>query len=194
VLRSLSKLRFLFFDLLPRRLTRCHYLLICHDNDRDYSYRGVAYSQLLDTLREHLESHGLCVSVIATPFSILNEDKAVGSPISINGSYAIISAASSICSLFTNAKDSQTAYFQLQLWRRLLTKLQPRVVIGIQPCAALCAAGKDLQIPIYDLQHGVIGCRQDPNWYYSNRAESAFCRRGIPDKVICWDHASADVI
>jgi hypothetical protein len=190
----LLRIRAIFSELTPRNYPQCDYLLVCHDNDRGYAYEGLAYSQLLDTLRDNLLKCHYTVATIAAPFSCLNEDKAVGSPISINGLYARSQAASLIFSLLPKLDRLYNTKRQVNLWLHLLSKMQPSVVIGIQPSEGLCAAGKELGTPIIDLQHGVIEHSKDPSKYYSCRSNSVIGKNGTPSSVICWDRGSANVI
>ena len=67
-------------------------------------------------------------------------------------------------------------------------------MIGIQPDAALCAAGRILKIPVYDLQHGIIDHSDNTQNYYGSRKGTALGQMGIPSNVICWNQASAKTI
>ena len=176
------------------RLPPCDYLLICHDNDRAYSYEGLSYSQLIDTIRENLLGYGFRVAVISAPLSFLTGKKAAGNPIPINGLYARNYIIARLRALFARNTRSYIASSQTTLWLDILTKMTPSYVIGIQPCAPLCAAGKDLKIPVFDLQHGIIDHSEDHTNYYCNRDSSVLGKKGIPSSIICWNDASANHI
>lgn len=187
-------MRALFAHPFPQKLSRCDYLVVCHDNDRGYVYEKYAYAQLADTIRENIEAFGLRVAVISTPFSILARKQATGSPVLINRLYFWAIIVAIFLSTFSGSRKVHLATRKFKLWSKLLVKMQPRVVIGIQPCEALCAAGKNLGIPVIDLQHGIIENSIDPNVYYGSRVSWHFGTAGVPDSVLCWDQRSADTI
>lgn len=63
-------------------------------------------------------------------------------------------------------------------------------MIGIQPPARLCAAASEFDIPVWDVQHGLIDFTRG---YYA-----AFLLqqkgREIPQTVLCWDSVSAESV
>jgi hypothetical protein len=180
----------IFGGLIPR-----DYLFICHDNDRAYQYKGQAYSQIIDTMREHVIANGFTTLVIAEPFSSLTGRKAQGKPVSINLQYRIMKAVSKIVSYIIPAgKTYLYAAIESRFWSYILVHVSPRMVIGIQPCEGLCTAAKKLSIPVSDAQHGIIMNSGIPNSYYRHRSNSEFSLQGIPDRVICWNSVSADYI
>ncbi len=188
-------IRFLFSNLFPVRVPSCQYLIICRDSDRAYSYEGLAYSQLLDTLRDNLIFHGISVATVAAPWSIKGAAKATGNPVLVNGPYArniVLSKIESVCAGYIF--EYRVAERMMRWWTFTLRKLRPSVIIGIQPSESICVAGKKLGIPVYDLQHGVIYCENDSSSYYSDRLRTMFKGEGTPDLVVCWNDQSARVI
>ena len=172
---------------------RCDYLLICHDNDRGYTYKNLPYSPLIDTVGENIASFGYVTASLALPFSYLTGKKATGNPMSVNGFFARLLIVCGLYSFFTSSRIKSKALFQRYFWIQILKRIKPTIVICIQPSDSLCAAGKRLGIPVYDLQHGVIEFN-DPKGYYDSRHQSFFGSAGCPDVVLCWNDISANII
>ena len=165
------------------RLRRANVLLVAHDVDRGFRYQGNAYSPLLDSLGEQLVRLRHNVLSAAKPYSALYGAKAFGAPVSLNREAA---RASVRRRLVPSARTDQ----EVGLWKRVLDIVQPAAVIGIQPAASLCVAGKHNGIKVADLQHGVI----DPAVYYNLQAAGRYREEGIPDAVLCWDGYSAQAL
>jgi hypothetical protein len=74
------------------------------------------------------------------------------------------------------------------LWKKLLRRAAPRIVIGINPDPALCRAGRHLAIPVFDLQHGLIG---NGTPWYATMATAPAGADYLPAGILCWDEGSA---
>lgn len=77
------------------------------------------------------------------------------------------------------------------LWLKIINCCRPKLVIGIQPCLQLCRVCKMMNIPVYDLQHGVI-CEEE-SWYREN-IKDGMDIKGLPSGFLCWDAASAGTL
>ena len=64
-----------------------------------------------------------------------------------------------------------------------LKKSIPKIVLGVQPEPALCAAAKDLNIDVYDIQHGVVAIS---DWPYAKEIAQNFFS-DAPKGILLWD-------
>lgn len=152
----------------------------------------MAYSQLLDTCRRDLLLSGKSVCVFTRPWSCLNPRAVAGYPLSMNGPYARMLLQAYFFGLVskTSARDILARYMYAW-WSKVFEVTQSTIVIAIEPDQSLCAAGKNLGVQIYDLQHGILGFG---NHYFNLRADTLFGKSGTPDLMICWNQASADLV
>jgi hypothetical protein len=80
---------------------------------------------------------------------------------------------------------------RVKLWSNIIEKAEPTCIIGIQPDEYLCQAGRIMNIPVYDLQHGAI--IDDHRWY----GEKFCIDKPVythPNGFLCWDDDSVSVI
>ncbi|WP_318484965.1 hypothetical protein [Photobacterium leiognathi] len=75
-------------------------------------------------------------------------------------------------------------------WRLILKRLQPKVIIGIQPHPGLCIASRNLNIDVYDYQHGVIDKK---HWWYGGKCKTLPIN-WLPTGYLCWDQNSANAL
>jgi hypothetical protein len=124
---------------------QCDVLLFCHDADRSLELNGRAYSPLIDSIREELQSYGLTCAVVAHPFSLLIGKKATGDPISLNRSHLALS----IFGRFFNRH-----WFERHLYTKLFKHSRAKLVITIGCSEMLCYAARSLGILHLELLHG----------------------------------------
>ena len=168
-------------------------LLVRSDLHCGYTYQGKAYAHLLDSMVDLFAEHGLVTRSVAAPYSKLTGIDAYNSPVSCNRYALYIALLKRIARLITNraySKDLANEH-RAQLWGRILEKVKPVCVIGIQPDVGLCRAGKIKGIPVYDLQHGVIA---DEHSTYGKEYRVDTPPRDLPDGFLCWDESSAAVL
>lgn len=161
-------------------------LFLCHDVHRHARKYGKWYSSLIDPINEEFNSHFKCLT-IATPFSKLFGRKCYGD-VRIHSLIIVIAFLKRIVynrSLNLKRIDNDPL---ISAYYILLKKIKPKIVIGIQPSVEFCLAAKKLNIPTYDMQHGLIS---DVNYYAIKKRES-FNQIGWPDFVLCWDLQSAE--
>jgi hypothetical protein len=84
---SLNKLKEINLTDSSNRLIECDVLFFCHDANRPIVFEKKAYSPLVDSVREIIESAGLKCLTIAHPFSKMVSEKAGGEVICINRYY-----------------------------------------------------------------------------------------------------------
>ncbi|CAB1259794.1 Uncharacterised protein [Vibrio cholerae] len=75
-------------------------------------------------------------------------------------------------------------------WMILLKKMKVKLVIGIQPHPGLCIAGRKLNIPVFDYQHGVI---DRGHWWYDNKAKCQPINH-LPTDFLCWDSVAQECL
>lgn len=172
-------LRQLNFDDSISRATECDVLLFCHDVDRPLSLAGQAYSPLLDSVCEDLQSRGLRCLSIAHPGSILTGNKAYNSPLSMNRSfnvYRIVKKIYSLVSLhFLHAKSPYELLFER-------TKAKVAITIGCSD--ELCKTARRLGVVHMELIHG-IGFTTIP-WAWDQKGV-----QHLPQIVLTLDMTSA---
>lgn len=164
-------------------------LLLCHDNNRGYNYNGKKYSQLLDTINEKLMARGVKTITLATPLSFIDPSSAFGNVLIING--LLLRAILLDKLIYHVTGKARVDNYRVKAWTRIFRKIEPAVVIGIQPTPEMCIAARAENVVIYDLQHGLVG---NDAGYYGNSYRDKYGQRGWPDCILCWDQESADVI
>ncbi len=82
--KLLNLLKEINFKDSSKNLKSCDVICFCHDVDRSISFRGSAYSPLIDSVREDLEKRGLVCLSISHAWSVLTDEKGFGFPIAIN--------------------------------------------------------------------------------------------------------------
>ena len=190
-LNSLTYITKLFFSYSWRygelkKLPPIDVLLICADGDRSYNYSNKKYAHLLDSVNELLIDAGLKTITIANPYSNVYGKKAFGNVFCINGLMARSSIKYLIMKKISTVLVSND--FHINVWDKVVKKVNPKMIIGIQPCWSLCIAANQNKILIADLQHGVLS----DEWYYGLKYRNDFNQKGWPDCILCWDETSAD--
>jgi hypothetical protein len=170
----------------------CIALLCRKDVHCSHVFQGRAYAPLIDSVGDRLRAKGASVSEIALPFSRLVGPLAYGNPHNFHRTLLIeLLKAKAASILKPSSAGRGRAAAQVAIWRKILQRSRPRVVIGIMPSEPLCLAGHEAGIPVLDLQHGVIS-EQHP-WY--GAAYRATCPpETLPHGFLVWDAASARVL
>lgn len=160
-------------------------LLVRHDTDCGYTYNGVAYSHILDSVADALDGMGRTRCTVASPYSRLVGKKAYGSPVCINQEYALATISSRIG--FSGDRIRRNVRAKKKIWERVIETASPKVIIGIAPGPELCWAANDLGIPVYDIQHGAIN---DGHAYYKKILREGPAKY-VPTGFLCWDETAA---
>ena len=167
-------------------------MLVCGDADRSFLYNNLYYSPLIDSVGDLIERLGYsCISFSDRLASRLG-DKAFRSPHNINRHILFNTILKKVGIRLGVSVDKVHRFVinrEAKLWLRVLQLVKPKLVIAIQPTTALCLAGKRLNIPVYDLQHGIISDTIDNPYYYSARSD-AISGDVLPQGFLCWDEAS----
>lgn len=171
---ELNKIR---LDDSTEKMIECDCIFICHDVDRPLTFNKMAYSPLIDSLREKIESTGLTCQSIALPYSKLTGKKAYKNPISINGSY-FFSLLKRKCFNRIIKKDPV-----IELFKKIFFKCKNKIVITIGINDEIAIAAKELNIYSIELLHG-IGYQNVP-WDW-NKKES----KCLPSLILSMDPIS----
>ena len=164
------------------KLPECDILFLINDVDRSFKYKRKFYSPIADTLNEEFINLNYKTLTIATPFSNIKGKMAFGNVFTINGIWIrnlIINKLYLFFSINLNIE------FKTNIWKKILRKVEPKIIFGIQPTIEVCKLCKSLGIVVFDIQHGVIS--EDGIDYYnfkSNRSENFL---DMPDIILCWD-------
>jgi hypothetical protein len=173
----------------------CDALLVCQDTDRGYVFQGKAYAQIVDSLSDRLRQSGIATQSIVGNFSRISGTAAYGAPVTMNR-FLLQNVLFSRLKNIVNGRAVGESWGQnnrTDHWRKILKKCKAKVVFAIQPEIALCRAGHELAVQIFDVQHGIISDSVD-NPYY--RTENLLDKEltDIPHGFLCWDDSSAAVL
>lgn len=167
-----------------KKLGSADVLLICADGDRSYRFAGKKYAHLLDSVNELLMNKGLRTVTIADPYASVYGTQAFGNVVCINGMMARASYLHALIRRISTITTDNDPI--IQAWDKIIKKVKPRFIIGIQPSLELCFAAKQNNIWIADLQHGALS----DTGYYGLQYRSRVNQMGWPDCVLCWDKTS----
>jgi len=176
-----------------QNLSRGDVLLVRSDLHCGYRFQGKAYAHLVDSIGDLCARHGLVTCSVAASYSKLTGNRAYNSPISYNRQSLFIALLKRAARLFKGHADGENLAneYRARLWCQILDKVKPRCVIGIQPDVGLCRAGKIKNVPVYDLQHGVIA---EGHGTYSEKYRVNTPPEDLPDGFLCWDEPSAETL
>jgi len=182
-----------FYDSSIKKLHKCEVVFIRHDNDCGYNYKNKKYSPIIDSAVEICISLGHSTLSIAAPFSINVGEFAFNSPYAFNRIFLLLAINRRILSLFlpnlrSNAWVNERKF---RFWLKVLDKVRPKIIIGVQPDPQLCRASRKQNIQIYEIQHGVINT--DHFWYCGILKDKTPTSE-LPHGFLCWDKASAQAL
>ncbi|MBV5337061.1 MAG: hypothetical protein J0653_03550, partial [Deltaproteobacteria bacterium] len=165
-----------------KRLHAASVMLVCDDVDRGFIFFGKRYAQLLDSINDRLIELGIGTLTVSLSFSKLSPDSVYGNFFSVNGVLARAGIKDKLIMLLARSIQYRCAA-RVKTWSAILSRVQPKVIIGIQPSRELCIAAKKMGIWIADLQHGIIS----DEGYYGLAFRAKYGQEGWPSCVLCWD-------
>lgn len=171
-------------------------LLVCNDADRYFKYADSFYSPLIDSVADIASGMGITCIRFSDRLSAIVGVDAYQFSFNINRQLLLFKLARKLTHAlgFTESKVSRWFTIQeSQLWHRILDKVQPKMVIGIQPTGPLCLACHQKSVAIYDLQHGIISDTPD-NPYYFSGYRYAYDPQFLPSGFLCWDEDSKNIL
>jgi hypothetical protein len=157
-------------------------LLFCHDFTRNFDFKGKKYSSLIDSINDLLNTKGIVTATLARPYSEFSVEECYGKIIKVNGCFARARFKDYVKNLIFNKNEFS---YQEKLWNRILCKLKPKIIIGIEPFKEFAIAAQKLGIIVFDLQHGIISSTPPPHFYKLSLREPL--QKGWPNFIICRD-------
>lgn len=164
-------------------------MLVCHDASRGYVYKGKRYAQLLDSINDIFIGYGINTITIASPLSRLHGKEAHGNVFLVNSLFVRANFKEILLRIIFRIRFKERRA-SIEVWGLILRKINPKIIIGIQPSPALCMAAKSLGIWVADLQHGVIS----DQGYYGLQDRAHLKQQGWPSCILCWNQSSADSV
>lgn len=164
-------------------------MLVCGDGDRGLVFSGKRYAQLLDSINDRLTEAGIETLTVSLPFSKLSTDSAYGNVFSVNGMLGRASVRDKFTRLIARIFSCRSVA-RIEAWSKILDRVQPKVIIGIQPPSEFCIAAKNKGIWVADLQHGIVS----DEGYYGPAYREKYDQSGWPSCILCWDAATENWI
>lgn len=159
-------------------------LMICHDANHGLMLEGRAYSPLMDSVRELLEGVGYSCAKVAWQFSKLTGERAHGAPRALNRSYLVAAILSQLRRLSGRGAGWRRPIVNLH--RRILGAVKPRLVISIGSSPELAVACHEMGVRHAELMHG-MGYPFIP-WGWDRLPEEA-----LPTDILALDRKSSEV-
>lgn len=176
----------LFSDI--KKIKQSDLLFIVHDNSRSAKVDNLKYAPIIDTIIDDLGS-GVSNITLAAPFSKHFGKSCYGNVVMFNRPLLfaylkkfILLRSSRIINI-----DSDPV---IQAWKFILKKIQPKIIIGVNPSPELCIVAKGMDIYVADIQHGIIA----PGNYYDLCKRYNIKQQGWPDIILCWDQFSKNFV
>jgi hypothetical protein len=168
-----------------KKLSKADIVLFCADGNRGYLFEGKKYAQIVDSINDRLSGEGIKCLTIASPYSDFNSEEVYGNVVKVNG---LITRA-----IFARAIKRAFGFHYnpfkcpvVRAWGEILSRIDSKYIIGIQPSSELCLAAKECGILVADIQHGVLS----DEGYYGMSYRENFAQMGWPDYILCWDKGS----
>lgn len=140
-----------------KKFTNIDILLLLGDDDYGLNLNNKKESQLIDALVKDLKIFDKKIFILRYWRSKLSIKDLDNKSLS-NRLLFLIQYLGSILKL----KSFSQAH--IKGWEKTIKLFKPKLIIAIQPDSFLCKAANNFNIPIYDLQHGMIQINKDP--YY----------------------------
>ena len=163
-------------------------LITRHDADCGAEFDGQIYSPLADSVVDLLNKNNFTNVVIATAYSRNVGMKAYSNPKCFNRKFFWVALKGHFLKFFIG-QDASVEYRyrnRVLVWKEILDKVKPRLIISVHPEPELCFAAKKHVIPVYDIQHGVIAVE---NWPYAKQLSKRLFSDS-PTGILCWDDNS----
>jgi len=157
----LKKLLYLPVFLLPQRnLVNADILLISSDNARYFLRNNKYISPVLQSLRLSQPLKSFTFEHLARPYALKFGDRCTDNAVQFNIIFIISRVCDKFCTLL-----GINSHFEVLVYKRLLTKVSPRVVIGFELSSSLCVAANKLSIKTIEILHG-LGHESVPPYFY----------------------------
>lgn len=163
-------------------------LFSCHDVDRAMRDTNGRYSPILEGIRSVVNELGYSTINVTHPYAVFRSREIKGESITINYRSLLIRFISIFRLSESRAKFRQKC--EVRLYFILLRKYSPKIIISIQPPAALCVAAKQLGICVVEAMHGT-------NISLSDKVFAASMSQpadGLPDVILSFDNVSQNTL
>lgn len=171
-----------------KNLTEADVLFFCHDNSRTTKVGNLMFAPIIDPIIEIVNKKFKTIT-IAAPFSVLYGKNCYGNVVLFNRSL-LFAYLYRVLKFKKNAVVNINADPVIKHWTKVLLKVKPQIVLGINPPIELCIAAKNKNIWVADVQHGIISFGN----YYDARKREPINQNGWPNAILCWDKFSKDFV
>jgi hypothetical protein len=177
-LRIYDIIKFLISKSDYKYIKQADIIISTNDTDKSYIYKNKLYSPIADSFVEYLKKYNNSYIAISLPGSKFNKKQTLLNYLNINREYYI----SKIKNFFSNEDEL------ILFWKKIFKKVNPKIIICIQPPPEMCVAAKKCNIKIFDIQHGLIN-----NLIYYN-LQNSYGEKGLPNIIFCWDKISTNYL
>jgi hypothetical protein len=162
-------------------------LYSCHDVDRSMVENGKRFSPLLDGIRRTISELGFQAVNLSHPFALFPGSTIRGGSMTMNYRALAMRARAFVARLVSRG-GGPTARLDLEtaFYGRLLGKINPAMVMAIQPPAGLCRAARQRGVLVAEAMHG-------SNYSLNNKlfaAHMAVPDDHLPNVLISFDDVS----
>ncbi len=166
-------------------LKKCDVLFISRDSDRPFIFDGRYYSPLIDSLQVDLQKLKFQSLSIALPYSTKIHNETFGMVLQFNLRYLVAELKDILISflLCSSVRRSRSEF-----WKKILKLTSAKVVISIHPNRDLIVVCRNLNVGVFDLQHGVISGEN----YYSKKVWEVDPENVVFPDFLLWDRSSAN--
>lgn len=167
-----------------KNLEITQFLIIRKEEDLSFNIKSKKYSTTADSIKFFLDNSKISSQIICRPYAYSKNINVHNKYFSLNYAYLKISLYKYLFKFFINEENIKIK--RIKLWKKLFFKSKPKVIICIEAQKEICAAANQLNIRIYDYQHGQIN---EYNPSYSNKL---FNTKNIflPTGYLCWDSST----
>lgn len=190
----IKKISSLFIRDSWKKLNKCDILLLQSDDGCGYSFHGKAYAHLVNSFGYYCAKKNLKVQSVSYPYCLLIGKRSYLSAVSYTHADFLIFLLQQCIRLLKGIDFSiqWATKKRVELWCDILDKTQPKIVIGPNPYEYVTMACKKKGIPIYNIQHGVIGDTKNTMYIEKNQLYPPI--EELPDGHLCWDDTSAALL
>ncbi|GIZ51305.1 hypothetical protein [Noviherbaspirillum aridicola] len=163
-------------------------LFSCHDVDRAMRDDQGRYSPILEGIRSTVEDLGYATVNLSHPYAVFRSHAIKGGAATVNYRSFLIRLRALLRTGAARAALRQE--LEIRLYRDLLQRVAPEMVVSIQPPPALCLAAKQLGIKVAEAMHGT-------NISLSDKVFCAHMAQPVgvlPDIILSFDDVSQKTV
>lgn len=149
------------------------------DASCSYSFEGKLYAPLIDSVVDIIEAK-CSVVTFQLPYTTKNGGDFYNKTYIFNFYFFVVLTFHKLLKIFPFEIFSHYESRKC-LWKLILKRVKPQILVGVMPDSDLCQACNELGIKIYDIQHGVVNSGH--RWYAEKK-----CLLQTPSGFLCWDY------